>query len=240
MVGRIARSRVTVGIVCTIFGATIVGGFAWAAIPGSGSGIITACYPTSGATKGQLRVIDYQSGARCTASERVLTWQSRGMRFMGAWSSTTSYGRDDVVTRKGTAYVATASNLGATPPGSSWATLAAQGPQGPAGPTGPAGPEGQQGPAGVTNIVPVYSKVASQTVDSGVMAAPAAYCDTGDRVVSGGFYTDGPRVGFDVVASYPQMPENAWQIFAVNLDSGSARTITATVECLDIAAPPHV
>jgi hypothetical protein len=109
------RSRVTVGIVCTVLGASIVGGIAWAAIPGSGSGVITACYPTSGTTKGQLRVIDYQAGARCTASERILTWQSRGMRFMGEWSSTTSYGRDNVVTHESSAYVAILSNTNRMP-----------------------------------------------------------------------------------------------------------------------------
>jgi len=124
MIGQIARSRVAVGVTCAVLGASVVGGIAWAAIPGSGSGTITACYPTSGATKGQLRVIDYQSGARCGSGEQVLTWQSRGMRFMGPWASTTSYGRDDVVTLSGGVYVAVTANLNRRPPTSAWRQLA--------------------------------------------------------------------------------------------------------------------
>src|SRR5205823_1703306 len=41
----------------------------------STTGTITACYPTSGATKGALRVIDYQGGARCGSGEAMLTWR---------------------------------------------------------------------------------------------------------------------------------------------------------------------
>ena len=122
------RSKLLVALVSCLVTAAVVGGFALASIPGSGSATITACFPTSGASKGQLRVIDYQAGARCAAGEQVLSWQSRGMRFMGVWSSTTSYGRDDVVTRAGAVYVAKtgAGNVGRTPPNVSfWGVMVA-------------------------------------------------------------------------------------------------------------------
>jgi hypothetical protein len=124
MFGRIARSRATVGVVCTALGAAVVGGFAWAAVPSTNNGQISACYPTSGVAKGQLRVIDYQAGERCRAGEAPVSWQQRGLRFRGAWSAATGYTRDDVVTRSGAAYVATTSNTNRQPPNATyWAAM---------------------------------------------------------------------------------------------------------------------
>jgi uncharacterized protein YjbI with pentapeptide repeats len=62
-------------IIGLVLGGAVGGGIAWAAIPDSTTGAITACYPTSGTNKGVLRVIDYQVGARCAAGEATLTWQ---------------------------------------------------------------------------------------------------------------------------------------------------------------------
>jgi uncharacterized protein YjbI with pentapeptide repeats len=59
-----------------VVGLAAGGTFAWAAIPNSTSGNITACYPTSGTSKGALRVIDYESGARCAAGEALVSWGS--------------------------------------------------------------------------------------------------------------------------------------------------------------------
>ena len=60
---RVALTTLAVlAIVAFIVGATVAVGVAWAAIPGSATGTITACYPTSGASKGVLRVIDEQAG----------------------------------------------------------------------------------------------------------------------------------------------------------------------------------
>lgn len=54
-------------------GATLAGGIAYAAIPASNTGNITACVlRTTGAT----RIIDYQAGRRCHATERTVTWNS--------------------------------------------------------------------------------------------------------------------------------------------------------------------
>ena len=89
----------------------------------------------------------------------------QGLRFIGSYSSITSYNVGDVVSYGGSTFVSqVASNHGQTPglsPGS-WMQLAAQGSTGAAGPagppgatgtqgaTGPAGPAGPQGASGAT------------------------------------------------------------------------------------------
>lgn len=50
-------------------------GVAAAAIPNSGTGIITACYQKQ---RGMLRVIDAQAGEHCRKSERQLSWSQKG------------------------------------------------------------------------------------------------------------------------------------------------------------------
>lgn len=59
-----------------VIGLVAGGAVVWASIPDSTTGTITACYPTSGTTKGVLRVIDSQAGARCNSGEAMLTWGS--------------------------------------------------------------------------------------------------------------------------------------------------------------------
>lgn len=132
--------------------------WAWAAIPNSASGRIVGCYPKTGAKV--LRVIDFQAGQRCTASEVQVTWQADGLRFRGGWTATAAYFKGDVVTKSGTAYVARAASTNRTPPNVAfWSILAAQGPIGATGPagaagavgaTGAVGPNGSAGPAGAT------------------------------------------------------------------------------------------
>jgi hypothetical protein len=52
----------------------LVGGVAWAAIPGS-NGVITGCRHNS---TGALRVIDAEAGATCAGNETQLTWNQQG------------------------------------------------------------------------------------------------------------------------------------------------------------------
>jgi hypothetical protein len=101
---------------------------------------------------------------------------------------------------------------------------------------GPQGLQGPQGLPGITNIADVYARVAKVTTPPGDDGSPLADCDPGDQVVSGGFYTHafgatGNNV--QVRASYPQMPEDGWQIFAHNGESVPV-DIYATVVCLDL------
>ena len=104
-----------------------VSGVAWATIPDSNTGQISACYPTSGATKGQLRVIDAQAGATCAAGEASVSWQKNGLRWKGAWSPTTAYALNDLVTfgRTRQAFVAIAASTAKRPAdtGTTWRVL---------------------------------------------------------------------------------------------------------------------
>ena len=102
MLKRIGFRGLVVGLIA---GLAVGGTFAWAAIPGGVNGQISACYPTSGANKGVLRVIDYQTGERCAAGETLLNWQQKGLRFLGTYSATTVYSVNDLVTSGGRAFV---------------------------------------------------------------------------------------------------------------------------------------
>jgi hypothetical protein len=134
------RSRPAVAVVAFIVGATVAVGVAWAAVPSTTAGTITACYPTSGSAKGSLRVIDYQAGAHCAAGQAMIKWQADGMRWRGAWTGTKTYYTGDVVGRSGASYIAVQTSTNVVPPSSAnWALMAAKGTNGVAGATGPAG-----------------------------------------------------------------------------------------------------
>jgi hypothetical protein len=110
------------------------------------------------------------------------------------------------------------------------------------GPAGEPGAPGAQGPPGATNIAPVYSRVASVETPADTVGNPLAECLPGDQIVAGGFYLSSaagsPFTGKEnvrLLASYPQMPENGWQIFAYNSEAYSVRVV-ATVVCLDLTS----
>jgi hypothetical protein len=127
-----ARSRW--GVATLVVALLAAGGFAYAAVPNSTTGQITVCYPASGATAGQLRVIDYQAGKRCRSTEKMLSWQQNGVRYRGAWKNTVAYSVNDVVVSAGSAYVAVgASTNVATTNTTKWAVLAAKGGPRPSG-----------------------------------------------------------------------------------------------------------
>ena len=92
----------------------------------------------------------------------------------------------------------------------------------------------------MTNVVPVYSKVAHVITPPGDVGSPIAFCDTGDQVIAGGFYQQTGDVQQDLrlLASYPQMPEDAWQISVYNQQLQDI-DIYAAVVCMDLAAPEH-
>lgn len=178
------RGRLTLGLV---IGLVAGGGVAWAAIPNSNTGEITACYKTSGTTKGLLRVIDHQGGARCNPGEATLTWK-RGFRWRGAWSPTSPYTTDDVVAYAGSSWVATRPNMNRAPSASStyWATVAQRGSPGPQGPPGPAA---------------VTIRTASFELASGRAPFEAiARCQPGEVVTGGGH--DASEVGSGFPVSY--------------------------------------
>jgi hypothetical protein len=127
-----ARSRW--GIAALVAALLAAGGFAYAAVPNSSTGQITVCYPAAGATAGQLRVIDYQAGARCRSTEKMLSWQQSGMRYRGSWKGTVGYSPNDVVVSAGSAYVAIAASANVAPTDTNkWAVFAAKGGPRPSG-----------------------------------------------------------------------------------------------------------
>jgi hypothetical protein len=118
----------------------------------------------------------------------------------------------------------------------SWNTA---GPPGPPGAPGENGAPGEAGPPGLTNIAPVYSRGGStpEPTPPDTVGNPMAVCFPGDQVISGGFQLSGAITGKDdvrLLASYPQMPENGWQISAYNAETYPIR-IVAVVVCLDLA-----
>jgi hypothetical protein len=72
------RSRFGAAVVTGVLVAALASGVTWASIPNSTSGVITACYSKTLATK-TLRVIDAQAGQKCTTSENKLSWQANGL-----------------------------------------------------------------------------------------------------------------------------------------------------------------
>ncbi|MEJ8574085.1 hypothetical protein [Microbaculum marinum] len=91
-----------------------------------------------------------------SATAVVANCGARGIKPRGPWSNSTSYQADDLVTYKGSSYLAKRSGKGGAPNQSArqWERYVSRGapgvagPRGPAGPTGPAGPQGLAGPQG--------------------------------------------------------------------------------------------
>ena len=136
MVGRHTRI-----IAAATIGALVAGGIAFAAIPNTANGQITACY---GADK-VLKVVD----ATCPAGTTKLTWQSKGIRYMGAWSSTKAFSPNDIATSAGSSYIAKlASTNKPVSNVSYWALIAAKGTNGAAGTPGAKGATGATGASG--------------------------------------------------------------------------------------------
>lgn len=193
----LTRRRGLTGFVAGITVTMLVlgGGVAVANIPSSTTSTYTACVnKTTGAT----RVIDAQRGKRCTSNEQVINW-TKGYRYRNAWSPTTSYSAQDVVTTGGSSYVAKTSSINKPPAASTtaWGLLAARGATGPQGATGPAGPQGAagtqglvgpQGPPGASGLVGPQG-VAGPGYVEGTGQIPNIPLGTGDLGVDG--YTNG-------------------------------------------------
>jgi len=136
-----------------IIGMFIAGGVAVAAIPSTTTGKITACYATSGANKGALRVIDTDANEKCKSGEKQIAWTSNGLRFRGAWSSSASYVIDDVVVHNGSSYIALAATKNVQPPSAGkWTLMAAAGQDGEDGVDGVDGVNGEDGVDGVDGV----------------------------------------------------------------------------------------
>jgi len=104
--------------------------------------------------------------------------------WKGAWSATTFYYANDVVSDHGSRWLAISSgvNLGVTPvEGAYWTMLAAQGPQGLQGQQGPQGVQGPPGPAGPAGP----ATISTITVPSASSTSTAS-CGAQQVLISGG------------------------------------------------------
>jgi len=194
------------------------GGIAYAAIPDSGSGVISACRATS---NGALRVIDAQAGQSCAGTEKLLTWSGKGINPRGAYNSTAAYRANDSVSNLGSSYVARVANTGVPVTNTiNWQLLAgkgAAGPQGPAGAQGPAGEQGAtgpQGPAGFSTVQSVMSQPVS--LPPGVATVGFVDCPAGKIAISGGESNGGSYNTVYLTDSYPQLER--WYVWVNNLD----------------------
>jgi hypothetical protein len=149
------RGPVTIGTL--VLAVAAASGVAYAAIPNTASGVITACAAIQG---GALRAIDAQAGATCKNTETTVGWNTTTLTPRGAWASGVMYNPRDSVSYAGSSYVALLRNTNAPPTVKyTWQLLAARGAtgatgvagnRGAVGPTGPTGPPGAPGAAGET------------------------------------------------------------------------------------------
>jgi uncharacterized protein YjbI with pentapeptide repeats len=117
-----ARLGWKTGLVAGVLVGLVVGGtLAWAAIPDGGTGKVTACYATSGPSKGILRVIDYQAGERCAGGEASIGLQPfvacsayprAGVDWRGCDFTHVNLGLENLTGAKLSSAVFTAASLG--------------------------------------------------------------------------------------------------------------------------------
>lgn len=238
------RHRAAVGFaagigVCAVLTA---GGVALASVP-SPSGVFDAC--VSKAT-GSVRLIDVAKRAKCGTTETAVSW-SRGYRYKGAWNTTASYAVGDIVTSRGSSYVALVASRRVTPvAGRTWGLLAPAGVSGPAGATGPVGAtgpagalgatgpagapgaKGSSGPAGVLGL-PKYTRVNGTAVPiSGNTAGTAVVdCPAGTVILSGGFISQ--NFNLRITDSYP-FGTTQWFVSAKN-EGANPFTLQAFALC---------
>jgi hypothetical protein len=126
----------------------------------------------------------------------------------------------------------------------------ARGARGPAGAQGPAGAPGPEGPPGADGIAGLYQVATSGTLYSLSSTGPsdvqAAYCATGDVVVSGGYsqgWTNGDAwVSSMKVASVGPVVslggEEGWGVTVINdMNFMVGVTVTVTAICAEVPTP---
>jgi hypothetical protein len=89
------KNKTLTGFACGVAAAVVIGGggIAIAAIPATGSGVITSCV---NARTSVVRIIDYQARRRCVRGERMVTWNSKGVSGpTGATGATGPAGQPD-------------------------------------------------------------------------------------------------------------------------------------------------
>jgi hypothetical protein len=119
------RGAIAVALSVAVLGAA--GGVAIATIPDAATGVFHGCVNK---TSGSLRVVDPSQSQSCTAKELAVVW-NQGLNYRGLWTSAGNYAVHDVVTYKGSSYVANVASTDVVPTNATaWSLLAAQGTNG--------------------------------------------------------------------------------------------------------------
>ena len=169
-----SRRGVPFAVVAVGLVSLLVGGVAYASLPSTTSGLITACVNK---TTAAVRIIDYQAGRRCAASETTLSW-GKGYTYRGAWNATATYAVQDVVVAGGSTYVGRrASRNVAVTNVTYWGVLAARGAPGAQGVPGLKGDQGIQGIQGIqgppgTPGIPGLPGIPGAQGDQGIQGPP--------------------------------------------------------------------
>jgi hypothetical protein len=155
------------------------------------------------------------------------------MNFRGDYDSGVGYLTGDVVTFKGSAYVA-GDETKDQPPEGAWAVLvdAGEGPEGPQGLPGPKGDKGDAGPSGAAGGISGYEiRTTSELIGAQVTKYILVSCSSGKQALGGGYIAE---TGLTVQADHPigqgtDIP-TAWQVWVSNT-SGGSRELRAQVIC---------
>ena len=84
------------------------------------------------------------------------------------------------------------------------------------------------GPASTAAAI-VSIKTASASIGPGIAAPYAVACDAGQKVMGGGFSSDGPLI--IIIESRP-LNDTTWQIGLLNLDSSAGYSVTVYATCI--------
>jgi hypothetical protein len=165
------RAKIASAAGAAVVMAGIGAGVSYAAIPDSGTGVISGCYST---VTGTVKVIDAQSGKTCGLLEKSLTWNQLGP--IGATGPVGPAGA--------------AGSVGATGAQGPKGDTGDAGPQGDTGAQGPKGAQGNTGSAGSNGVsgtaVSFYNIKSTEATSSYDGGFSYALCHTGDVVVGGG------------------------------------------------------
>jgi hypothetical protein len=170
---RIVRSSLLgVGAAAALVVASVATGLA--AIPDSGSGVISGCYKAS---NGSLRVIDAEAGETCGNSELAVAWNEQG-----------EPGPQGEPGAQGPA--------GPIGPAGPQGEPGVQGPAGPIGPAGPQGEPGVQGPAGPEGPAGPAGTVVVDEAQNNFQIGPGddhaeVACPAGHKATGGGYLITG-------------------------------------------------
>ncbi len=99
--------------------------------------------------------------------------------------------------------------------------------QGPTGPQGPAGPTGPQGPAGPSPLSAIKAYYGQMTVAAGVVNGGFVSCLPGQRMVSGGYFTNSGVVFLNEATD----DQTGWTVAVDNSGSSVQATLEAEVNC---------